>query len=215
MNLHLSNKDALDWLKSLKPNSVDLWITDFPYSSLDKHRNTGTTPRLVAWFPTISNARFPEILSEMYRTLKNDRHCYIMCDSETMFVMKPMAESVGFKFWKPLIWDKVQIGMGYHYRNRCEFVLFFEKGKRNLQDLGIADVLPFQRVRNGYPTEKPLGLLEILVRQSSYDRELVGDPFMGSGSTGEAALSLGRRFIGNDISEESIDVAGTRLEGFR
>ena len=51
-----------------------------------------------------------------------------------MFVVKPIAESVGFKFWKPLIWDKQKMGMGYHYRARYEFILFFEKGKRHLND---------------------------------------------------------------------------------
>ncbi|WP_366944968.1 hypothetical protein, partial [uncultured Bradyrhizobium sp.] len=45
---------------------------------------------------------------------------------------KPFGEQAGFKFWKPIVWDKVQIGMGYHYRCRYEFVLFFEKGKRRL-----------------------------------------------------------------------------------
>ena len=59
----------------------------------------------------------------------------------TMFVAKPEAERAGFKFWKPLVWDKRTIGMGYHYRARCEFILFFEKGKRRLNDLGVADVL--------------------------------------------------------------------------
>jgi hypothetical protein len=58
-----------------------------------------------------------------------------------MFVAKPLAEQAGFKFWKPLIWDKQKIGMGYHYRARYECVLFFEKGKRKLHDLGIADII--------------------------------------------------------------------------
>ena len=55
-----------------------------------------------------------------------------------MFVAKPEAERAGFRFWKPLVWDKKTIGMGYHYRARYEFILFFEKGKRRLNDLGIA-----------------------------------------------------------------------------
>ena len=62
-----------------------------------------------------------------------------------MFVAKPEAESAGFKFWKPLVWDKRTIGMGYHYRARYEFILFFEKGKRRLNDLGIADVISVPR----------------------------------------------------------------------
>ena len=47
------------------------------------------------------------------------------------------------------------MGMGYHYRARYELVLFFEKGKRKLNDLSIPDVLEFKRVRNGYPRRSP------------------------------------------------------------
>ena len=79
------------------------------------------------------------------------------CDAETMFVAKPEAEQAGFRFWKPLVWDKRTIGMGYHYRARYEFILFFEKGKRRLNDLGIADIISVPRIRGGYPAEKPCG----------------------------------------------------------
>src|SRR5262249_10540133 len=113
---------------------------------------------------------------------------------ETMFVAKPIAETAGFKFWKPLIWDKRKIGMGYHYRARYECILFFEKGKRRLADLGVPDVLEVPRIYNGYPTEKPVGFAETLIRQSREKNDLVIDPFMGAGSTGVAALNLGRRF---------------------
>ncbi len=98
------------------------------------------------------------------------------------------------------MWDKQKIGMGYHYRARYEFVLFFEKGKRKLNDLGIPDVIAAPRVLNGYPTEKPVAVSEILVRQSTDEGELVADPFTGSGSVGVAALKNGRSFLGNDLS---------------
>jgi site-specific DNA-methyltransferase (adenine-specific) len=142
---------ALPYLLRLPSNSVDLFCTDPPYSSLEKHRAVGTTTRLTkAWFPVILNSDFPQLLTEMYRVLKSDRHFYMFCDQETMFIVKPMAEAAGFKFWKPLIWDKKKIGMGYHYRCRHEFILFFEKGKRKLNNLSIPDVLECPRVLKGY-----------------------------------------------------------------
>jgi site-specific DNA-methyltransferase (adenine-specific) len=101
--------------------------------------------------------------------------------------------------------------MGYHYRARYEFVLFFEKGKRRLADLGIADVLQVPRIRGGYPAEKPSALFEVLIGQSSSAAELVVDPFMGSGSVGVAALKLARRFAGNDVSPDSLKLARERL----
>ena len=101
--------------------------------------------------------------------------------------------------------------MGYHYRGRYEMVLFFEKGKRRLNDLGIADVIDVPRVRNGYPAEKPVAVAEILVGQSTEPGDLVVDPFMGSASTGVAALKLSRRFAGNDISPDALALSRQRL----
>ena len=105
----------------------------------------------------------------------------------------------------------MRIGMGYHYRARYELVLFFEKGKRKLNDLGIPDILQVPRVHKGYPTEKPVALSEILVKQSSQPGEIVCDPFMGSGSAGEAAIINNRAFVGGDISDASLDLSRARL----
>ena len=102
--------------------------------------------------------------------------------------------------------------MGYHYRSRYEFILFFEKGKRKLADLGVPDVIEAPRVVNGYPTEKPVSVAEILVRQSSGLGEIVCDPFSGSGSTGIAAITLGRRFIGCDVNPKAVELARGKLK---
>jgi site-specific DNA-methyltransferase (adenine-specific) len=210
--------DAVAWLRSLDDASVDLIITDPPYESLEKHRNIGTTTRLKQskassnqWFQIFPNDRFEELLIELYRVLKRDRHFYLFCDAETMFVVKPIAEAVGFKFWKPLVWDKQKIGMGYHYRARYEFILFFEKGKRKLKNLAIPDILECPRVFRGYPSEKPIAIADCLIQQSAELGEVVIDPFMGSGSTGVAALQNNRLFLGNDICAEAIEISTQRL----
>jgi site-specific DNA-methyltransferase (adenine-specific) len=210
--------DAVDWLRGLPAASVDLIVTDPPYESLEKHRAVGTTTRLKQskassnpWFRIFPNARFGELFAEVYRVLAASAHFYLFTDPETAFVAKPIAEAAGFKFWKPLIWDKEGIGMGYHYRSRYEMILFFEKGKRRLNDLGVPDVLGAPRVRGGYPAEKPPRICEILVAQSTGPGDLVVDPFMGSASVGVAALALGRRFSGNDICDEALALARGRL----
>lgn len=211
--------DALAWLRSLPSDSVDLVVTDPPYSSLEKHRKRGTTTRLSlskassnTWFETIPNEAFPALLVEIYRVLRPDGHFYLFCDAETMFVVKPYAEAVGFRFWKPIVWNKMRIGMGYHYRAKYEFILFFEKGKRKLNDLSIPDILDVPRIHRGYPTEKPADLMEILIRQSTVEGETVLDPFMGSGSVGVAALRIGRQFLGNDSSHEAVVLSTSRLK---
>jgi site-specific DNA-methyltransferase (adenine-specific) len=219
-NFELAQLDAVAFLRTLPSESVDIIVTDPAYESLEKHRAVGTTTRLKVsagssntWFSIFPNVRFAELFEEVYRVLKRDTHFYLMCDPETAFIAKPIAEQAGFKFWKPLVWDKVSIGMGYHYRARYEFVMFFEKGKRRLADLGIADVLKVPRIRGGYPAEKPSALSQILIGQSTVEGDLVVDPFMGSGSSGVAALTLGRRFAGNDVSDESLKLARQRLLG--
>src|SRR5690606_25384716 len=119
---------------------------------LEKHRAKGTTTRLKQsdassneWFEIFKNERFPELFREFYRVLADDSHLYVLCDQETMFAIKPMGEEAGFKFCKPIVWHKGTIGMGYHFRALYEVVLFFEKGKRKLNNLGTPDVLAVER----------------------------------------------------------------------
>jgi DNA modification methylase len=365
-SFQLTQGDAVAWLRTLPAASVDLLITDPPYESLEKHRAIGTTTRLKHskassndWFSIFPNARFPELFAEVYRVLRKDSHFYLFCDPETMFVAKPLAEAAGFKFWKPIIWDKClgpdtlvwtesgtkriadievgdrvavpeggttrvkatrrtrspalrltlsdgtdliasrdhrfmksdgelveavrlrtghrlctrpvrlprsaqlcleielvaravrlepatvtaiedvgmqdlvdiavehadelfllangvvthncTIGMGYHYRARYECVLFFEKGKRKLNDLGISDIIEQKRINGGYPAEKPPEVSEVLIKQSSEPGELVVDPFSGSGSVGVATVRNGRDFRGNDLCLEAVEIARSRL----
>jgi site-specific DNA-methyltransferase (adenine-specific) len=218
LNYELVTKDAVEWLKTLDDESVDLLITDPPYESLEKHRSKGTTTRLKVskgssnqWFDIFPNDRFLELFTEIYRVMKSNTHFYLFCDQETMFTAKPLGEQVGFKFWKPIVWDKEKIGMGYHYRARYEFILFFEKGKKKLNNLGIPDILSSPRIRGGYPTEKPVDISKILIEQSTLKGEIVVDPFFGSASVGEAALSAGRNFKGSDIFDKAVIDARKRL----
>ncbi len=218
-NVILSQLDAIAWLRTLPDQSVDLLITDPPYASLEKHRKRGTTTRLTVskgsnnpWFPVLQNYYFPDFFTEVFRVLKLNRHFYCFCDQETMFAFKPMAEACGFKFWKPLVWDKCAVGMGYHYRARHEFILFFEKGSLRVNNNSVPDILACKRVHQGYPTEKPVPLLKTLIEQSSQSDWVVADPFMGSGSTGSAALALGRHFWGNDISDSALELSSQRLD---
>src|SRR5690606_26115298 len=94
---------------------------------------------------------------------------------------------------------------------RYECILFFEKGKRKLADLGIADILEAKRITGGYPAEKPTSVSEILIKQSSDPGQIVIDPFMGSGSVGVAAVTNNRSFWGNDLCAEAVEITRTRL----
>lgn len=67
------------------------------------------------------------------------------------------------------------------------------------------------REKTGYPTQKPIGILERIVRASSDPGDLVMDFFAGSGTTGQVCLNLGRRFILCDNNSQAIEVMKTRF----
>lgn len=202
-------------------------VTDPPYASLEKHRAIGTTTRLKkskgssnAWFPVIENNRLPELMARLWRVLRCNSHLFMFADEETAYLLKPLGEQVGFTAWTSLTWVKTRTsmpealparpeevaarmlhqGMGYHYRCTTERILFFEKGKRKLYDLGVPNVLFGPRAgKDDYPTQKPLSVVETLVMNSSAPGELVLDPFCGSGTVGLAARNLGRRALLMDV----------------
>lgn len=223
--IDLRQGDAFELLATIPDESIDLVITDPPYESLEKHRAKGTTTRLKVsdassnpWFPVMPNGKFVPLMRELYRVLKKGSHCYVFCDGETSDVLRDVIRFQNeqtprdsFTWWKRIVWDKMKIGMGYHYRSRHEFIVFLEKGKRKLNDLGVPDVLQCERVRNGYPTEKPVPLLRTLIMQSSKEGDTILDPFMGSGSTGVAAHNELRSFIGFDISQRAHECASSRM----
>lgn len=63
-----------------------------------------------------------------------------------------------------------------------------------------------------HPTQKPVALLEYLVKTYTNEGETVLDPFMGSGSTGVACVNTGREFIGFEKEERFFEIAKTRIE---
>jgi len=67
--------------------------------------------------------------------------------------------------------------------------------------------------RNGYPTQKPLGIINRILRASSSPGEVVMDFFAGSGTIGESCLKLGRRFILVDNNPQALEVMAKRFAG--
>jgi site-specific DNA-methyltransferase (adenine-specific) len=63
-----------------------------------------------------------------------------------------------------------------------------------------------------HPTQKPVALLEYLIKTYTQENELVLDNCMGSGSTGIACLNTNRRFIGMELDEEYFSIAENRIE---
>lgn len=68
-----------------------------------------------------------------------------------------------------------------------------------------------QRDKRVHPTQKPIALLEKIIRNYTEKNQLVFDPFMGSGPTGLACVRLGRPFIGIEIDKDYFDIAKRRI----
>lgn len=217
----LYHADTFQSWDEFKDDTFDLIVTDPPYWTLDKHRSVGTTTRIgghvrederTGWFDTIDENDLWEAMTEFHRLVKNNCHVYVMGDGQVLKWILGYAEEAEFTNAKPLVWDKVNQGMGYHYRCRHEFLVMLDKGKnRKLNSLSTPDVWQVPMVRGGYPTEKPVALMEIPVLHSSAPGEIVFDPFMGGGSTLVACQRHGRNCVGIDKSEAACEIAAKRL----
>lgn len=86
-------------------------------------------------------------------------------------------------------------------------------GKRGVFTYGKHDIGAGNGGRsNEHPTQKPISLMSDLLSLFSNPGQVVCDPFMGSGSTGLAAVQLGRRFIGIERDERYFEIACRRIE---
>jgi site-specific DNA-methyltransferase (adenine-specific) len=72
-----------------------------------------------------------------------------------------------------------------------------------------------EKAFGSHPTQKPVSLLERIVEASTPEDALVLDPFNGSGTTGVAALKLGRRYVGIDLDANYLELSKKRLEAVK
>ncbi len=115
-----------------------------------------------------------------------------------------------------ILQDRVRDKQGksvYKTDKNGEVVLGKEKKGVPLSDVWeISYLNPKAKERVGYPTQKPIILLEQIIKLVTDEDDIVMDPFAGSGTTLVAAKLLNRRYIGIDISKEAVDLAKERLE---
>lgn len=122
--------------------------------------------------------------------------------------------------YNPIMKERVGVGKAcYNYDHYCgdNNHLQFDKQKRRYDPNYVqpSDVLEFNVVpnRNGklHPTQKPVELLEYLIKTYSNEGDVVLDNCMGSGSTGVAAKNTNRSFIGIELNKEYYDIAYKRI----
>ena len=91
-------------------------------------------------------------------------------------------------------------------------MIMHREGKKRWNGGGNPAVWIFNKENGEHPTTKPQPLLRKWLQQFTDSGETVLDPFCGSGSTGVAALQMGRKFIGIEIEPKYFDIACERIE---
>ena len=218
------NDDCMNILRSLPDESVDLCVSDPPYL-VTARGNAGNSGGMLKKDIYNSGKVFEhndidieEYLPELYRVLKDGSHCYLMCNHVNLVHFLKVIDESKFHFIKCLVWEKLNKIMGTFYMNCFEYILFMRKGRAvPINDCGCGDILSFPNVktkRNGeniHDSQKPVALMQVLIKNSSQRGDIVLDPFIGSGTTAIAAYKTGRHYIGCEISEKYYNVAIERF----
>jgi site-specific DNA-methyltransferase (adenine-specific) len=158
--------------------------------------------------------KFAEWLPIVFDALDGRAQAYFMTNGRNLKDMQTAAEGSGFRLHTILVWDKRAALPNKYYQNVTEFGLFMFKGNaRTINDPASKNLVTiFQRDESPHPTEKPVELMRLWIGNSSRPGDIVLDPFMGSGTSGVAALQLNRAFIGVALDPGYFDIACRRIE---
>jgi site-specific DNA-methyltransferase (adenine-specific) len=223
--------DCRSAMAEIEADSVDLIWTDPPYghgnhdgdfnARLNEHRGIENKP--------IANdgadgmrAVVDAMLTEAVRVMKPESSCCCCCcggggPRPTFAWVAERMDRQGLTFFHSVIWDKLNPGLGWRYRRQHEMVmvahlaggkLLWPNEARAVPNI-YAEMPPRERV---HPNEKPLKMVQHFIRLHSAAGHVVLDPFMGSGTTGVAAIRLGRRFIGVELDPAHFETACRRIE---
>ena len=216
------NADCMDILKQSPDKCIDLVLTDPPYKLVSgSGKNRKITMKNVS-IEKINNGslfenntiKFSEWLPEIYRILKNNAHCYIFINYKNMNKLLNECKKNKLELLNILVWEKNIATPTQYYMKNNEFILFLKKGKaKYINNIGTKSILKYNNVKNKiHPTEKPIPLLECLIKNSTNENDLILDCFSGSGTTAVAAHNLKRRFICIEKDKDYYDASVERLK---
>lgn len=190
--------DCRDFLPALGKD--DAVVTDPPYGIAHKSHGSafkGSTP--------IAGDESIDIAVDVLRST---------ADAQQVSFYSPF-QSLPIKWRSILVWDKGDhVGIGGDRRTcwKRDFELIGIRNNKPLNGQRDSAVLHFPALLpppSGHFCEKPLGLMGYLI--GKINAELIADPFMGSGTTGVAAVRLGRRFWGAEHDEHHFATARARI----
>lgn len=222
--------DARDLIRSVPDASVDLICTDPPYNLANYSRgNLAMSWRsdfnndVADWDRTTFDPK--DWSDELRRVLAPHGNLFVFTSYNLLGRWHEVFDPT-FDTFQFLVWHKTNPPPKLRragFLNSCELVVCcwnqghtwnFDR-QRDMHNFIEAPVCAgHERVRDPkHPTQKPLAVLRRLVELASRPGDLVLDPFMGVGSTGVAALELGRRFLGFELDEGYVGAAAQRLDG--
>ena len=225
IELHLG--DFREWI-TFGVDDFDHILTDPPYEqrsqdafgSIRRKDGVFMPPRLE--FDGIDLMR-DDLLVAASRKCRGWLLCF--CTTEGVAIWRDAIEKAGLKYKTPCIWIKPDAtpkinGQGPAHGHECIVTAWCAPGYSRWNGGGRRGV--FQHNCNwsgrvaaqdgGHPTAKPPGLMKELVSLFSSPGETICDPFMGTGTTGEACILTGRKFIGIEQDEKWFTYACRRLE---
>jgi hypothetical protein len=194
--------NCLDYLKTDMPK-IDLLLSDPPYAMDYK---SGWND----WDKVNNDKRHDtiDIIDKAFALCKDkmaeDAHVYIFGNPFEIENIKPIFTKY-FTLKNILVWDRGVIGMGdlKTYGRSYDIIYFgYNKVWKELNGTRERDVLQFNRVSPNnlvHPTEKPVDLLEYIIKKSTSEGGNVLDPFAGSCTTHKAANDLGRNSYGSEL----------------
>ena len=208
--------DCREILPTLAP--VDVVITDPPYGE-QTHDGARTHPenrygkdtviRKLITFDHISPTDF--VQSASYLCSLARRWVVMTCEWRYMHLLDEAGLLVRFGVW--IKRNGAPQFTGDRPGTGWEAISFLHRdGKKRWNGGGRHGVYDIPKISGKHPTQKPDKLIRQFVTDFSDEGETVLDPFMGSGTTGVAALQLGRKFIGIEIDPKYFDIACRRIE---
>lgn len=239
--VRLIQGDCLEVLQSLPEGSVDLIFADPPYF-LSNGGITCQSGRMVSvdkggWDRSqgaeANHAFNLAWLRACQRVLARDGTLFVSGTSHVIFSVGYAMQQLGFKVLNDISWYKVTpppnlccryfthstetiIWAARDRRSRYYFdyqLMKQENGGKQMKSLwAIKPPFKSEKRFGKHPTQKPVGLLDRIIRAASKPGDLVLDPFNGSGTTAVVAHALGRRYIGIELDDRYLALTQQRLD---
>lgn len=215
LNQIIIHGDSIEILKNYNGPKFDLLLSDPPYGMNFK---SGWSDKNKIANDKIEDTieLFESVLIESVKHLKEDAHFYLFGSIDYVGQLRPIIEKY-LTLKNILIWDRKIIGMGdlKSYGKSFDIIYFgINKKWKDLNGTRDKDLLSFNRCDPNkmiHPTEKPIDLLEYLIKKSTNEGDLILEPFAGGGSTLLAAKNTNRLCTGIEIEENYVNLIKTRI----